>query len=100
MNYGIGGQISAHVDSMDVENTSSGEYINKAGPRIITFMMYLSDVIAGGRTVFHQLGISVKPKKVQHYIGLIFIQMLHLTVECYILAVQLFLEISGLQISG
>ena len=63
MNYGIGGQISAHVDSMDVENTISGEYIQNAGPRIITFMMYLSDVIAGGRTVFPQLGISVKPKK-------------------------------------
>ena len=63
MNYGIGGMISAHVDSIDYFSPNSAEYIHGSGPRIITFMMYLSDVIAGGRTVFPQLGISVQPIK-------------------------------------
>ena len=33
------------------------------GPRLMTFMVYLSSVEAGGHTVFPQLGISVKPKQ-------------------------------------
>jgi prolyl 4-hydroxylase len=34
---------------------------NFGGSRITTFMVYLSDVEIGGRTVFPQPGISVKP---------------------------------------
>ena len=63
MNYGIGGIISSHVDSMDAFDPSSSEYIYESGPRIITFMTYLSTVTAGGRTVFPQLGISAEPIK-------------------------------------
>ena len=33
------------------------------GPRIVTFFMYLSDVISGGETTFPKLGLSVAPKK-------------------------------------
>ena len=33
------------------------------GTRFITFMVYLSNVLSGGRTVFPQLGISVQPVK-------------------------------------
>ena len=33
------------------------------GARIVTFMVYMSDVDLGGRTVFPQAGISVKPEK-------------------------------------
>ena len=32
------------------------------GSRIVTFMIYLSSVEAGGHTVFPQTGISVKPE--------------------------------------
>ena len=59
MNYGMGGIISAHVDAFGLEENS--KIIEEGGPRIITFMTYLSSVKAGGRTVFPQLGISVKP---------------------------------------
>ena len=37
------------------------ELIKKGGERLATFMMFLSSQEQGGRTVFPQLGISVKP---------------------------------------
>eukprot|EP00747_Dinoflagellata_sp_TGD_P092459 gnl/TRDRNA2_/TRDRNA2_165417_c1_seq2.p2 gnl/TRDRNA2_/TRDRNA2_165417_c1~~gnl/TRDRNA2_/TRDRNA2_165417_c1_seq2.p2 ORF type:complete len:102 (+),score=18.53 gnl/TRDRNA2_/TRDRNA2_165417_c1_seq2:347-652(+) len=33
-----------------------------AGPRILTFMVYLTDVEEGGATSFFKLGIDVQPK--------------------------------------
>jgi hypothetical protein len=32
------------------------------GPRIVTFMIYMSDVALGGHTVFPQAGVTVKPE--------------------------------------
>ena len=61
MNYGLSGTISPHVDSIDWDDSKSTESIQNGGPRLITFMIYLSNVIAGGRTVFPQLGLSIKP---------------------------------------
>ena len=58
MNYGMGGLISPHVDSTnwpDDEQLSS-EINAFGGVRFITFMVYLSDVLSGGHTVFPQLG--------------------------------------------
>ena len=58
MNYGMGGLISPHVDSTnwpDDEQLSS-EVNTFGGVRFITFMIYLSDVLSGGHTVFPQLG--------------------------------------------
>ena len=61
MNYGIGGKISGHVDEGGYD---AYEFrMNKGGPRIPTFMIYLSSVEVGGHTVFPQPGISVKPVK-------------------------------------
>ena len=37
--------------------------LDPAGPRILTFFLYLSDVEEGGETNFPQLNISVKPKR-------------------------------------
>ena len=44
-----------------VIQTDSSEDRRYGGLRMITFMVYLSDVEAGGHTVFPQAGISVKP---------------------------------------
>ena len=37
--------------------------VSYGGPRLMTFMVYLSSVEAGGRTVFLQPGVSVKPEQ-------------------------------------
>ena len=65
MNYGIGGTISGHFDSevWMKETRETSEDIEYGGLRIVTFMYYLTTVTLGGRTVFPQSGISVKPEK-------------------------------------
>ena len=68
MNYGIGGKISSHVDEegqiYSKNNTEIELFESKylGGLRMVTFMVYLSSVKAGGHTVFPQAGISVKPE--------------------------------------
>ena len=58
MNYGMGGLISSHVDSTNwPDNDQLSSEVNAfGGVRFITFMVYLSDVLSGGHTVFPQLG--------------------------------------------
>ena len=43
------------------QGSGSSESTEFGGPRIMTFMIYLSSVEAGGHTIFLQPGISVKP---------------------------------------
>ena len=40
---------------------TSSEGLHLGGPRVVTFMIYLSSVEAGGHTIFPQPGISIKP---------------------------------------
>ena len=62
-NYGIGGTYKYHTDSDGLNGRSFGhEYLN-LGDRLATFMGYLTDVDAGGATVFPALGVSVWPKR-------------------------------------
>jgi hypothetical protein len=42
------------------EEVNRQENIVYGGPRFCTFMIYLSDVEAGGRTVFPTIGLSVQ----------------------------------------
>jgi len=67
-NYGLAGQYYAHYDQvlMDANKYSlqAREVFNMyAGDRLATFMGYLSDVPAGGYTVFPFIGAFVKPRK-------------------------------------
>ena len=55
INYGLGGQIEVHVDYWNTDNKRLG------GARISTFLTYLGQVDAGGRTVFPGLGLAVTP---------------------------------------
>jgi len=46
-----------------MHHDSSGRDTTPAGPRILTFFLYLSDVEEGGETYFNKLKIAVTPKK-------------------------------------
>lgn len=64
MNYGLGGKISSHCDSRSGNHAAKSERGHQfGGPRIMTFMMYLTSVRSGGQTVFPNLGLSVRPVK-------------------------------------
>lgn len=65
-NYGLAGQYSCHYDQvlMDKRHIQNREVFNiYAGDRMLTLMGYLSDVLAGGYTVFPLVGAHVKPRK-------------------------------------
>ena len=47
---------------MRLKNGSS-EGLDFGGPRLMTFMIYLTSVDIGGRTIFPQIGIANKPVK-------------------------------------
>ena len=58
-NYGIGGHFVPHFDF-----ASNDSIIDPYdGNRILTAILYMSDVQAGGSTVFVQAGVEVKPEK-------------------------------------
>ena len=57
LRYEIGQRYESHHDY------GLGDKYSSAGPRILTFFLYLSDVEEGGETQFPALGISIKPKK-------------------------------------
>jgi prolyl 4-hydroxylase len=61
VNYGIGGQYEPHYDfARETEPNSFDEW---RGNRILTAIYYIGDVLAGGYTVFPELGIKVEPTK-------------------------------------
>ncbi|XP_037091102.1 prolyl 4-hydroxylase subunit alpha-1-like [Pollicipes pollicipes] len=60
VNYGIGGHYEPHSDY--TTNKAIAEQLED-GNRIATFIFYMSDVAAGGATVFTQLGAVVKPRR-------------------------------------
>ncbi len=62
MNYGLGGKISGHWDISSQSSENSADATIWGGRRLVTMMTYLTDVELGGRTVFPQLGLSVKPE--------------------------------------
>ena len=62
VNYGIGGQYEPHFDFARREEKDVFPELGW-GNRIATWMSYLSDVDAGGSTVFVNLNIQVKPKR-------------------------------------
>ncbi|XP_013779924.1 prolyl 4-hydroxylase subunit alpha-2-like [Limulus polyphemus] len=65
-NYGIGGHYVPHQDfiqSIKDNLFQLDDFEARAGDRIATWMFYLSDVEAGGATVFPYVGAVVRPKK-------------------------------------
>ncbi|ROT77583.1 hypothetical protein C7M84_003767 [Penaeus vannamei] len=64
-NYGIGGLYVTHTDYLMI-NPDPRAYTpweHFMGDRFATFMVYLSDVEAGGATVFPRAGVTIWPKR-------------------------------------
>ena len=61
VNYGTSGFYNIHVDLYTANVLDT--YTETTNNRLVTMVVYLDDVIAGGETAFPALGIAVKPKK-------------------------------------
>ncbi|XP_075065830.1 prolyl 4-hydroxylase subunit alpha-2 isoform X1 [Mixophyes fleayi] len=61
-NYGMGGQYEPHFDFSRKEEPDVFKRLG-TGNRVATFLNYMSDVQAGGATVFPDFGAAVWPKK-------------------------------------
>ncbi|KAM9273399.1 prolyl 4-hydroxylase subunit alpha-1 isoform 2-T2 [Morus bassanus] len=61
-NYGVGGQYEPHFDFARANEPDAFKELG-TGNRIATWLFYMSDVSAGGATVFPEVGASVWPKK-------------------------------------
>jgi len=61
LNYGIGGHYEPHFDFAQGREMSSFE--KGIGNRVATFICYISDVTAGGATVFPDIGVKLFPEK-------------------------------------
>uniref|UniRef100_A0AAR2J0G9 procollagen-proline 4-dioxygenase n=1 Tax=Pygocentrus nattereri TaxID=42514 RepID=A0AAR2J0G9_PYGNA len=61
-NYGVGGQYEPHFDFGRKDEPDAFKELG-TGNRIATWLFYMSDVPAGGATVFPDVGAAVWPKK-------------------------------------
>lgn len=61
-NYGIGGHYEPHFDFARREEKDAFKSLG-TGNRIATFLFYMSDVEAGGATVFPHINLALWPKK-------------------------------------
>ncbi|XP_053244543.1 prolyl 4-hydroxylase subunit alpha-1 isoform X1 [Podarcis raffonei] len=61
-NYGVGGQYEPHFDFGRKDEPDAFKELG-TGNRIATWLFYMSDVAAGGATVFPEVGASVWPRK-------------------------------------
>lgn len=58
LKYGVGQRYNKHHDQ-----GAASTFKTLAGPRILTFFLYLSDVDEGGETDFPDVGLTVKPER-------------------------------------
>lgn len=61
--YQAGNEYRPHYDWFDPELSGSHKHMEHGGQRLATFVLYLSDVQAGGGTAFPGLGLDVLPQK-------------------------------------
>ena len=63
LRYGVNDEYRPHHDWMDPSVPGLQKYLKFGGQRLGTFVLYLSNVEAGGSTVFPSVGLEVKPRK-------------------------------------
>jgi len=54
LRYPPGGEFSYHIDNVPSTSTSNG------GDRTSTLLVYLNDVVKGGRTIFRDLDLKLR----------------------------------------
>jgi prolyl 4-hydroxylase len=62
LNYIDGGEYKPHFDYFP-DNEGGRCNMSKGGQRIISVIMYLNDVTAGGATIFPEINLNIYPKK-------------------------------------
>ena len=62
LNYVEGGEYRPHFDYFP-DNEGGRANMVQGGQRVITIIMYLSDVMAGGATIFPEINLNIYPKK-------------------------------------
>jgi prolyl 4-hydroxylase len=63
LHYKPGGEYRPHFDYFDPAHPGNEKVLMQGGQRIATLIMYLSDVDAGGSTVFPEVGLDVLPRR-------------------------------------
>ena len=63
IHYLPGQEYSEHVDGYDATTEHGLANCTRGGNRLVTALMYLNDVEAGGETLFSELEISVQPRQ-------------------------------------
>ena len=63
LKYAVGGEYKPHFDYFPPRDQGSKGHLNQGGQRVSTLVMYLTDVLEGGETIFPELGLAVSPKK-------------------------------------
>lgn len=61
LRYGVQGEYRPHFDFFDPERTGSARHLAHGGQRVLTVILYLSEVTAGGATAFPELGLTIPP---------------------------------------
>ena len=62
LRYEVGQEYRPHYDYFDATTRGGLRLMKTGGQRVGTFLMYLSDVEAGGGTCFPTLGLEIRPK--------------------------------------
>lgn len=63
LHYPPGAEYKPHFDFFDPAYPGNEKVLALGGQRIATLVMYLNDVVAGGSTVFPEVGLDVLPRK-------------------------------------
>ncbi|WP_410211805.1 2OG-Fe(II) oxygenase [Aquirhabdus sp.] len=63
LRYQHGGEYHPHFDFFDPKYEGSAKHLAIGGQRVASFILYLSDIAAGGGTRFPNIGLEFRPKK-------------------------------------
>ncbi|HRI11016.1 MAG TPA: 2OG-Fe(II) oxygenase [Nannocystaceae bacterium] len=62
IHYGAGQEYRGHFDAYDLSTEKGRLYTARGGQRLVTALVYLNEVEAGGETAFPRLGLRVSPR--------------------------------------